>query len=44
MKLGIQLNSFDWDGGPERFSTTLADIVRAAEEAGFDRIGVADHL
>jgi F420-dependent oxidoreductase-like protein len=44
MKLGIQLNSFDWDGGPERFSTTLSDIARAAEEAGFDRIGVADHL
>jgi F420-dependent oxidoreductase-like protein len=44
MKLGIQLNSFDWDGGPERFGTTLADIARTVEEAGFDRLGVADHL
>jgi F420-dependent oxidoreductase-like protein len=44
MRLGVQLNSFDWEGGPERFGSTLADIARAAEEAGFDRIGVADHL
>jgi F420-dependent oxidoreductase-like protein len=44
MKLGIQLNSFDWSGGPERFGRNLANIGRAAEEAGFDRIGVADHL
>ena len=44
MNLGVQLNSFDWNGGPERFGKNLADIGRVAEEAGFDRIGVADHL
>lgn len=44
MKLGLQLNSFDWNGGSERFGRTLANIGRAAEEAGFDRIGVADHV
>lgn len=44
MKLGLQLNSFDWTGGPERFAATLAKIAKTAEEAGFDRIGVADHL
>ena len=44
MKLGIQLNSFDWTGGPERFAENLADIGRVAEESGFDRIGVADHF
>jgi F420-dependent oxidoreductase-like protein len=44
MKLGVQLNSFDWEGGPERFGMTLAEIARTAEEAGFDRIGIADHL
>ena len=44
MKLGLQLNAFDWEGGPERFGRTLAEIARTAEEAGFDRIGVADHL
>ena len=44
MKLGLQLNSFDWAGGPERFRATLFEIARTAEEAGFDRIGVADHV
>jgi F420-dependent oxidoreductase-like protein len=44
VKLGLQLNSFDWDGGPKRFASALAEIAQAAEEAGFDRIGVADHL
>lgn len=44
MKLGLHLNSFDWDGGPGRFGATLARIGGAAEEAGFDRIAVADHL
>lgn len=33
MKLGLQLNSFDWNGGPERFSATLREISRTAEEA-----------
>jgi len=44
MKLGLQLNSFDWTGGPQRFGRTLVDIARTAEEAGFDRIAVADHV
>ena len=44
MRLGLQLNSFDWSGGPERFGATLSEIAGAAEEAGFDRIGVSDHL
>ena len=44
MKLGVQLNSFDWVGGPRMFASKLAEIARAAEEAGFDRIAVADHV
>jgi alkanesulfonate monooxygenase SsuD/methylene tetrahydromethanopterin reductase-like flavin-dependent oxidoreductase (luciferase family) len=44
MKLGLQLNGFDWDGGPAVFGANLAEVARAAEEAGFDRIAVADHL
>jgi F420-dependent oxidoreductase-like protein len=44
MKLGLQLNGFDWEGGPAHFGATLAEIARAAEEEGFDRIAVADHL
>ena len=44
MKLGLQLNSFDWTGGPERFGATLIEIASTAEEAGFDRIAVADGM
>lgn len=44
MKLGLQLNSFGWRGGPERFGRTLVDIARTAEEGGFDRLAVADHV
>ena len=44
MKLGLQLNAFDWDGAPNRIASALAEIAQAAEEAGFDRIGVADHV
>lgn len=34
----------DWTGGPDRYADTLSKIARTIEEAGFDRIGVADHL
>ena len=44
MKLGLQLNSFDWVGGPKAFASVLAEIAHASEEAGFDRIAVADHV
>jgi F420-dependent oxidoreductase-like protein len=44
MKLGLQLNSFDWEGGPARFGETLRRIAKTADDAGFDRLGVADHL
>ena len=44
MKLGLQLNSFGWMGGPERFGSTLVDIARTAKEAGFDRTAVSDHV
>jgi F420-dependent oxidoreductase-like protein len=44
MKLGLQINSFSWAGGPARSGATLAEIARTAEDCGFDRIGVADHL
>ncbi|HEY7778584.1 MAG TPA: TIGR03560 family F420-dependent LLM class oxidoreductase [Ktedonobacterales bacterium] len=44
MKLGFHLNDFDWVGGAGRLGPTLAEIAHAGEEAGFDRIGVADHF
>lgn len=44
MKLGLQLNSFDWWCGAGEFGAGLAEIGHAAEEAGFYAIGVADHV
>ncbi len=44
MKLGIQINDYDWQGGAANLATVLGKIARAADEAGFDRIGVADHF
>jgi F420-dependent oxidoreductase-like protein len=44
VKLGLQLNSFDWNGGLERFGSNLMDIARTAEAVGFDRIAVTDHV
>jgi F420-dependent oxidoreductase-like protein len=44
MKLGFHINDFDWEGGAARLGATLGAIARAGEEAGFDRISVADHF
>jgi F420-dependent oxidoreductase-like protein len=44
MKVGLQISSFTWPGGDAAIGRTLADVVRAADEAGFDSIWVMDHL
>jgi F420-dependent oxidoreductase-like protein len=44
MKLGIQLPSFTWPGGPGRIGPNLARIGPAAEEAGFASLWVMDHF
>ena len=44
MKLGLTINDYDWEGGAANLAATLGRIARAADEAGFDRIGVADHF
>ncbi|MEA2623178.1 MAG: hypothetical protein QOH61_2088 [Chloroflexota bacterium] len=44
MKLGLQISSFTWPGGPEALAPTLAQIVRTADEVGFDSIWVMDHF
>lgn len=44
MKFGLQIYSFTWPGGPEAIGPTLAQTVRAADEAGFDSIWVMDHF
>jgi F420-dependent oxidoreductase-like protein len=44
MKVGLQIPSFTWPGGPEAIAPTFARIVRDADEAGFDSIWVMDHF
>ncbi len=44
MKLGLQIPSFTWPGGPEAIGPTLARIVRTADDVGFDSIWVMDHF
>ncbi|HEX7472534.1 MAG TPA: LLM class F420-dependent oxidoreductase [Candidatus Limnocylindrales bacterium] len=44
MKLGLQISSFDFPGGPAVIAPTLARIVRVADDVGFDSIWVMDHF
>lgn len=44
MKLILHLNDFTWQVAPNQYGPTLAEIAWAAEAAGFERIGVADHM
>ena len=44
MKIGLQIPSFTWPGGPGRIGADLAAIARAADEVGFDSISVMDHF
>ena len=44
MKIGLQISSFTWPGGTEAIGPTLARLVRAADDAGFDSIWVMDHF
>lgn len=44
MKLGLQISSFTWDGGDAAIGATLADVVRTADDVGFDSIWVMDHF
>ena len=44
MKLGLHVTNFTWPGGPERLAPQLAEIAHTAEDAGFDRLSVMDHV
>jgi F420-dependent oxidoreductase-like protein len=44
VKLGLQIPSFTWPGGPEAIAPTLARVARTADEIGFDSIWVMDHF
>ena len=44
MKVGLQIESFTWPGGPAAIGPTLARLGRAADDVGFDSIWVMDHF
>ena len=44
MKLGLDIADFTWPAGPAKLGSTLGDIARTADEAGFDSIWVMDHF
>ncbi|HEU4346272.1 MAG TPA: LLM class F420-dependent oxidoreductase [Actinoplanes sp.] len=44
MRLGLHISSFTWPEGAPRLGPVLADIASAADEAGFERISVMDHI
>ncbi len=44
MELGLHVCDFTWTGGDARIGATLADLGRAAEDAGVTRLTVMDHL
>jgi F420-dependent oxidoreductase-like protein len=44
MKLGLQIDSFTWPGGPEAIGPTLGRIARQADDVGFDSIWLMDHF
>jgi F420-dependent oxidoreductase-like protein len=44
MRVGLQLPSYSWPGGPAEIAPRLADIAEAAEGAGFASLWVMDHF
>ncbi len=44
MKIGLQIPSFTWPGGPERLASVLQRIGQTAEDAGFASLWVMDHF
>jgi len=44
MKIGLQIPSFTWPGGPANIAPKLAEIAKTAEEAGFYSVWVMDHF
>jgi F420-dependent oxidoreductase-like protein len=44
MKIGLQIPSFTWPGGPAEIGKRLASIARTADDAGFSSIWVMDHF
>jgi F420-dependent oxidoreductase-like protein len=44
LRFGLQIPSFQFDGGPAVLASRLASLATAAEEAGFEHLWVMDHF
>ena len=44
MRLGLHISDFTWGGGPADLRRQLGQVAGRAEEAGYDRISVMDHV
>jgi len=44
MQLGVHVARFTWPGGPPSLADDLRRVATAAEEAGFERLSVMDHV
>ncbi len=44
MKLGVHVSNFTWPGGPKAMAQDLARIAAAAEDNGFTKLSVMDHV
>jgi alkanesulfonate monooxygenase SsuD/methylene tetrahydromethanopterin reductase-like flavin-dependent oxidoreductase (luciferase family) len=44
MRLGLHIPSTNWTDGAAGLGSKLAEVVQAAESAGFETIDVADHI
>jgi F420-dependent oxidoreductase-like protein len=44
MKIGLQVPCFTWPGSPTEIARRLADIGKAADDAGFASLWVMDHF
>jgi F420-dependent oxidoreductase-like protein len=44
MKIGLHVSNFTWPGGPATLASDLSRVAVAAEEQGFARLSVMDHV
>src|SRR3954470_18311915 len=44
MKIGLHVADFTWPGGDRTLTTDLTRVVTTAEDVGFTRVSVMDHL
>ncbi len=44
MQLGVHVSDFTWPGGPQTLAQDLARVAVAAEEHGFSKLSVMDHM